>query len=42
MVFGVRGFRGSRNSEASCPKGPRTQVIGFQGPNAIGIIVFGP
>ena len=24
------------------PKGPRTQIIGFQGLNAINIIVFGP
>ena len=24
------------------PKGPRTQIIGFQGPNTINIIVFGP
>ena len=24
------------------PKGPRTQIIGFEGPNAINIIVFGP
>ena len=42
MVFGVRGCRGSQNSEASCPEGPRAQIIGFQGPNAIGIIAFGP
>ena len=24
------------------PKGPRTQIIGFQGPNTINIIIFGP
>ena len=24
------------------PKGPRTQIIGLQGPNTINIIVFGP
>ena len=24
------------------PKGPRTQIIGFKGPNSIHIIVFGP
>ena len=26
----------------SNPKGPRTQIIGFQGPNTINVIVFGP
>ena len=24
------------------PKGPRTQIIGFQGPNTIILMVFGP
>ena len=24
------------------PKGPRTQIIGFQGPNSNNVIVFGP
>ena len=26
----------------SNPKGPRTQTIGFQGPNTIALVVFGP
>ena len=26
----------------SCPKGPRTQIIGFQGPNTMILMVFGP
>ena len=26
----------------SAPKGPRTQIIGFEGPNTINIMVFGP
>ena len=28
--------------ERTYPKGPRTQIKGFEGPNAISIIVFGP
>ena len=24
------------------PKGPRTQIIGFKGPNTINLLAFGP
>ena len=25
-----------------CPKGPRTKIMGLEGPNTINILVFGP
>ena len=34
LTFAFPGF--------SNPKGPRTQIMGFQGPNTIDSIVFGP
>ena len=33
---------GNRLSMRFTPKGPRTQIIGSQGPNTITLMVFGP
>ena len=37
-----RGHRGMYRDMWGLYKGPRTQIIGFQGPNTIICVVFGP
>ena len=35
-------YMGTTLDSKYIPKGPRTQIIGFWGPNTMNIIVFGP
>ena len=42
LKFGMPYGRSCICGHFTNPKGPRTQIIGSQGPNSINVIVFGP